>query len=162
MRIGITGHTRGLGKRIYDHLATDHEVIGMSRSNGFDIMRPEKVIEVARTCDLFFNNAHAGMQQAVLLGILHKDLRIVTSGSNAADYPLADSYCFHKAQIEKVFRLCKEQTSHPQLLLKMGYLEDFPEQRPIPYSDVLKAIDFWLDCPRVHVIQFDKGEPINN
>lgn len=158
MKIAITGHTRGLGKAIYDHLAADHEVIGMSRSNGFDIMRPEQVIEAAKTCDLFFNNAHCRQQQAKLLNALHKELPIITSGSNAADYPLSNSYCFHKAQIEKVFRLCKDQTSHPQLLLRMGYLENFPEQRFIPYSDVLKAIDFWLDCPRVQVIQFDKGE----
>lgn len=162
MKIAITGHTRGLGKAIWDHLS-DHELVGMSRSNGFDLNNDlDKIIETAKTCDLFINNAHAGTCQATLLGKLYKDLPIITSGSNAADYPLSSVYCFHKKQIEKMFMHCKDNTLHPLLLLKMGYLENFPEQRPIPFDTVLKAIDFWMAVPRVHVIQFDKGEPINS
>lgn len=75
-----------------------------------------------------------------------------------ADYPLGSVYGLHKSQIEKTFRTVIKHSSNPMLLLKMGYLENFPEQNFTPFSDVLGAIDFWLKHPRVHVIQFDDGE----
>ena len=37
MKIAITGHTKGIGKALYDNLSQQHEVEGYSRSNGFDI-----------------------------------------------------------------------------------------------------------------------------
>jgi hypothetical protein len=161
MRIGITGHTRGLGKAIHDHFAADHEVIGMSRQTGFDLSTGlEKVIATVQTCDLFFNNAHVNVQQGLLLSALHDKLPIITSGSMGADWPKSSRYGFHKYHVEQVFRMCAARSKQPMLLLKMGYLENFPRQRFIPFSDVLKAIDFWLDCPRVHVIQFDNGEHV--
>lgn len=156
MKIAITGHTSGLGEAIYDHFAPFHEVIGLSRSTGFDLSGDvQKAVDVIKTCDIFFNNAHLGTLQAKLLLQLFKHLPIVTSGSMAADYPTRNQYCANKMVIEKTFKGCRVNTPHPMLLLKMGYLENHPDKNPIPYTQVLDAIDFWLHAPRVSVIQFD-------
>ena len=58
MKIAITGHTQGIGKRAYDRLCPD--IIGFSRSNGYDITNSgdqKRIIEESKDCDIFINNA---------------------------------------------------------------------------------------------------------
>ncbi len=60
MKVAITGHTSGIGKAIYDALSTEYEVIGLSRSNGFDItsdLDRLKIIDRIYDCGIFINNA---------------------------------------------------------------------------------------------------------
>jgi nucleoside-diphosphate-sugar epimerase len=61
VRIAITGHTRGLGKCLYDKLAEQgHDVNGFSRSNGYDISDPEarqQIVNESQDADIFINNA---------------------------------------------------------------------------------------------------------
>jgi short-subunit dehydrogenase len=72
MKIAITGHTSGIGKGMYDHfLNQNHEVFGLSRSNGFDISKNTKeIVEISEECDLFINNAYSGDSQLKLLMLL--------------------------------------------------------------------------------------------
>lgn len=57
MKIAITGHTHGIGKAIFEALS-DHDVIGLSRSNGFDITSDvDKIVDCIYDCDIFINNA---------------------------------------------------------------------------------------------------------
>ena len=58
MKISITGHTKGIGKAIYDVLSEEHDVIGFSRSNGFNISDPRKIFVASIGCDVFINNAY--------------------------------------------------------------------------------------------------------
>ena len=37
MKISITGHSKGIGKACFDLLSKEHNVVGFSRSNGFNI-----------------------------------------------------------------------------------------------------------------------------
>jgi short-subunit dehydrogenase len=48
MKIAITGHTKGIGKAIAGLYYTD-EVVGFSRSNGYDISKPEDVKSIIKT-----------------------------------------------------------------------------------------------------------------
>lgn len=60
MKIAITGNTSGIGKSLFDLLSRDHQVIGLSRSNGFDItsdLDRLKIIDAIYDCDIFINNA---------------------------------------------------------------------------------------------------------
>ena len=50
MKIGITGHSKGLGEAIYNKLDKIYEVIGFSRTNGYDIQSPNKIIEKLENC----------------------------------------------------------------------------------------------------------------
>jgi len=157
MKIAITGHTSGLGKAIYTHFdKTNHEVIGLSRSNGFCIPEKlEQIIDIAKTCDLFFNNAHVGTSQCDFIKKLFKDTMIVTSGSMGADYwQSGNPYYLEKLQIEKTHKDYRSQTSMAMLLLKMGYLENYIDRKPIPYKQVISSIEHWLNNPRISMIEF--------
>ena len=70
MKIGITGHSEGIGKSLYDKLIKDFNVIGLSRSNGFDIKNTNKIIEQLEDCDVFINNAFEKNYQTILFELL--------------------------------------------------------------------------------------------
>lgn len=89
--IAITGHTSGIGKAIYERLLLDgHEVVGFSRSCGFDIEQPDEIIDAMCTFDAFVNNAHSSYAQVNLLQRLYPlwrdlDKTIICIGSNASE-----------------------------------------------------------------------------
>ena len=69
MKVAITGHSRGIGRAIADLYYSD-EVIGFSRSNGYDISSAEtinKIINQSVDCDVFVNNAYHDFAQCDLL-----------------------------------------------------------------------------------------------
>ncbi|MGE0631901.1 MAG: hypothetical protein AB7O96_05810 [Pseudobdellovibrionaceae bacterium] len=61
MKIAITGHSSGLGKAFKEAgEKAGHECLGFSRTNGYDISKPEnrkRIIEESFDADLFINNA---------------------------------------------------------------------------------------------------------
>ena len=68
-KIAITGHTKGIGKAIADlYKKKKYKVIGLSRSNGFDVTGDhDKIMEKLKDCRLVVLNAHAGNSQLALL-----------------------------------------------------------------------------------------------
>jgi len=66
MKIGITGHSKGLGEAIYNKLNKMNEVIGFSRTNGYDIQSPNNIIEKLENCDIFINNVYYETHQSNL------------------------------------------------------------------------------------------------
>lgn len=46
MRILVTGHTYGLGKALWNDLSQDHELVGISRSTGYDLNDHNTVLKV--------------------------------------------------------------------------------------------------------------------
>lgn len=162
MRIAITGHTRGLGLQIYNHLASKgHDVIGLSSSNGYHLPNQiDQVVEIAQGCDYFFNNAHQNITQSILIERLYDKCSIITSGSMAADYN-GTPYRAEKKVIENAHRRFKKLTNRPMLLLKMGYLEYRHEDKnPVPFTQILNGIDFWFKNQRVSIIEFENDPKI--
>ena len=87
MKVAITGHTSGLGKELHELYP---DALVFSRSNGYNIKRPEDIVVEAHECDVFINNAHCGFSQVQLLYILHNmwkhhDKTIVCISSNSSD-----------------------------------------------------------------------------
>ena len=155
MKIAITGHTGGLGLAFFNYFSKSHEVIGLSRSNGYTLPSDlDKVISVVKTCDLFFNNAHVGTSQASLIQQLHSDVSIITSGSMAANYT-GKQYFDDKRYIENIFKSYKSQ--HPRLLLKMGYLENYKDRNSIKYNEIINAVECWIKSPRITLIEFENA-----
>ena len=70
MRIAITGHTKGIGKACAD-IFSEHEVLGFSRSNGFDINEPEEIFKSAEDCNVFINNAYSHRHQIDLFNLFY-------------------------------------------------------------------------------------------
>lgn len=165
MNITITGHTSGLGLAIYNAmLARGHNVRGFSRSCGWDIStQAEEIGDIVSESDLFFNNAHYRVAQSTLLQLTYSNVSVITSGSMAAagvgEYH-PNPYFREKAHIERTHVRLKHISPYPMLLLRMGYLENYPENYPIKYSTIINAIDFWLDNPRVSMIEFENDPKI--
>jgi NAD(P)-dependent dehydrogenase (short-subunit alcohol dehydrogenase family) len=69
MKIGITGHTKGLGHAFFNLFKSQgHEVVGFSRSNGYDIVEKiDNIIDSVNDFDMFINNAYAPIAQTELL-----------------------------------------------------------------------------------------------
>jgi NAD(P)-dependent dehydrogenase (short-subunit alcohol dehydrogenase family) len=95
-KIAVIGHTKGIGKAICDlYKKKKYEVLGMSRSNGFDIIHDqEKIIENIEGCGLVVLNAHADRGQLNLLkriyGLYAFDkmkVAVITSTSGLDDEP---------------------------------------------------------------------------
>jgi NADP-dependent 3-hydroxy acid dehydrogenase YdfG len=92
-KIGITGHSSGIGQAIYDYFSPFNEVLGFSRSNGYDLTDPVKykeVVSILENCDIVINNAYNTncrfLQTDILNHFIDKNLYdsskcIVTIGS---------------------------------------------------------------------------------
>jgi nucleoside-diphosphate-sugar epimerase len=159
VRIAITGHTHGLGLALFNHFSGSHEVIGMSRSTGHDLSTHEgqdKIAAEAAACDVFFNNAYAECAQATLLARLYTKTQVVTSGSMAGVVKAqTNNYQVHKHRLEFVHEQIRSMEHRkPVLLLRMGFLENFPQANPITYDEVISAVEFWLSNPRVTLMEF--------
>lgn len=70
MKIAITGHTKGIGKALYDLLIyKGNTCYGFSRKNSYDISDAEDrdaIIFKAKDCDVFINNAWLDFYQVDL------------------------------------------------------------------------------------------------
>ena len=68
-KIAIIGNTKGIGKAIADLFKNKkYEVIGLSRTNGYDMVGDqEKIMEQISNCDFVVINAHSGRAQLNLL-----------------------------------------------------------------------------------------------
>ena len=87
MIIGITGHTSGIGKTIFEMYPNS---IGFSRSNGFDLKyNIDSIVEACKDCDVVIYNAHDGFEQVNFLYELTKSLsnliKIINISSNSSD-----------------------------------------------------------------------------
>lgn len=73
MKIGITGHSDFLGKGLFDFLSKNHEVIGFSRSNGYDLKNYKKILDDVKDMDVFINNTyHPEYQQKIFEELFEK------------------------------------------------------------------------------------------
>lgn len=91
MKYALTGHTSGIGKRLYERLSPN--VIGFSKSTGYDITQYSdraRIIQESADCDVFINNATDQFGQTLLLIELFKmwkdlDKTIINVGSKIAE-----------------------------------------------------------------------------
>lgn len=93
MKIALTGHTKGIGE-VTKHLleAAGHEVVGFSRTTGYNVMRPKNIVKDALDCDIFINNAWMPDAQPRLLYLMYEEWanqskQIINLSSTAGDYP---------------------------------------------------------------------------
>ena len=91
MKYAITGHSKNIGKFLYDKLFPN--AVGFSRSNGYDITKKDnrsRIIQESADCDVFINNAPAGFSQSELCLELWKEWKdtekiIINVGSRIAE-----------------------------------------------------------------------------
>jgi hypothetical protein len=127
MKYSITGHTAGIGRKLYERLFPN--AIGFSLSTGYDITNPvdrHRIIEESKDCDVFINNATAEFAQTLLFLELFtewkdQDKTIINVGSRIAEIKVLprDKQELLKYQAEKL--ILKEMSSRVVGLCKVKY-----------------------------------------
>lgn len=111
-KVALTGHTRGIGQAIAHALVKRNcEVIGMSRSNGFDLAEKETIeaiLKKSESATVFINNAYYGWAQIDLLYALFEKWREqnrmiinISSNSGDGDKTYAHKYASIKSALDK-------------------------------------------------------------
>jgi len=169
MKMVITGHTYGIGKALYDSFkSAEWEVVGLSRSNGYDIDKDfDKVVEAATGADLFINNAYRDKQQTRLVHALkNKVAKMVVMGSVSRHYPelIHTDYVHDKQELAEACRLISIDPNGIDVLhLDLSFIEQpIPNDDPtafssdyvIKFDEILSAIDFWTTNPKIRQIEF--------
>jgi NAD(P)-dependent dehydrogenase (short-subunit alcohol dehydrogenase family) len=168
LTVAITGHTQGIGRALANTLeARGDRIIGLSRSNGYDIRAPHRIIQESRDADVFVCNAHAGFAQAELVFAMariwapHPRRLIVAMGSLSADgiNPSQGNYAVHKKALDAA---CEQlQADHSVrcriTLLRFGYT-DTPRiaakpVRKMPVAEVVGHVLYAIDQPRGHYLK---------
>jgi hypothetical protein len=170
-KIIITGHTYGIGKAIYDKFTevSCHEIIGMSRSNGYDIDKDfDKIVAEAEGCELFINNAYRDQQQTKLVNALKDKVdMMVVMGSVSRFYPelIPTDYVHDKQALAEACRLVSlNPNGIPLLHLDLGFIEGttvegddpsaFVSDYTTPKDDIVDTIIFWAQKPSIRQIEF--------
>lgn len=171
MKVGITGHTEGIGKAIAEACeAADYEVVGFSRATGYHLFKDmELVVEAAEDCDVFVNNRYHYFDtgQVELLYKMYEkwlgvDKRIINIGSRAGTYTcrgVIDRYAVHKHALDAACdQLNGMRDMRPRVTnLKPGYVDtasvkhriDQPKLEP----EVIAEAVMWVlnQPPMVHI-----------
>lgn len=148
MKIAITGGTAGIGRALAT-IYTDHghEVIVLSRRNGYNIRSIPKVAGMIEPCDIFINNAQIGFAQTELLWEVWsrwqgQNKTIVNISTQMTDQLVApkiewDQYLVQKKALELAHTQCEYRSALPKMILiKPGSIATQPDQAPPLYKDV--------------------------
>lgn len=163
-KIVITGHTSGIGKAIYDKFneISCREIVGLSRSNGYDIDNDfDKVIEAATGAEIFINNAYRDKQQLKLFHALKNKIdMMVVMGSVSRHYPelIPTDYVHDKQELAEACRLESiKPDGIPVLHLDLSFIEGTEINNSDPtvffsdfttsYNDIVDTIIFWASKP---------------
>lgn len=155
-RIAIIGHTKGIGKAIAElYKSKKYEVVGLSRSNGFDIeTKQEAIMTRLADCELIVINAFGGRGQLELLKRIYslynnhyKKVVVITSTSGTEqgqDDTVTDK------NYKEYCRLKKEL---------IGYVSDLQEElfnKPLSVYDVCPDVvdtdmikGLWIGLPKL-------------
>ena len=151
-KIAIVGHTRGIGKAIADlYKKKGFEVLGLSKSNGFDIdTDQEKILESIEGYPLVVLNAYSGRSQLDLLKRIYgkhafDKMKVVvitsTSGTDSGED-------YNEFELWNRFEYVQYCENKKELI---GYISDLQEDlfnKPLSIYDV---------CPDVVDTDMTKG-----
>ena len=148
MKVAITGHSAGIGQALAKLFETNgHEVVGLSRRNGYNIRSLPKVASLIETCDMLINNAQVGFAQTELLFEVWRRWEgqtktIVNISTQMTDMTVPlnrewDEYIIQKKALELAEELLTERNKWPkQIMIKPGNIATQPGQEPPLYKDV--------------------------
>lgn len=169
MKVVITGHTWGIGKALYDSFkSAEWEVVGLSRSNGYDIDADfDRVVEAATGADLFINNAYRDRQQTRLVHALKNKVgKMIVMGSVSRHYPelIHTDYVHDKQELAEACRLISIDPNGIDILhLDLSFIEQptpnddpaaFSSDYVIKFDEILNAVDFWMTNPKIRQMEF--------
>jgi hypothetical protein len=153
MNIIITGHTKGIGKALADVFASaNHTVIGVSRSNGYDISKLDSrtdIIKLAENAEVFINNAYDPVGQTALLNDIilawHGAPKHIINISSKLVFFEGDETMFGEYIPQKRLqnKICmdRQTTAYPHILNVLSGLVDTDMSTPVFDSPSMAPID---------------------
>jgi NAD(P)-dependent dehydrogenase (short-subunit alcohol dehydrogenase family) len=157
-KIVVTGHTKGIGKAIFDYFKLKgYDVVGFSSSTGCNISNPahrQHIINELENADIFVNNAYVNFdnsQLELLTMAFNKwrpnpDKLIINISSRAAG-AMDNEYSASKEQLDQ-FCKSKLYNNPPIINIKPGLVEtDRVKQILGPRmttAQVIEILDFAL------------------
>jgi nucleoside-diphosphate-sugar epimerase len=153
MKIAITGHSAGIGQALAtQYKERGHEIVGLSKRDGFNIRVTPKIANLIEPCDVFINNAQEGYAQTELLFEMAKrwegtKKHIVVISTMMTQDPTSvlpgldmDAYRIQKLALEEAVK----QIRHRKLGIKItivrpGNIATSPDKTVPPAADV----DHW-------------------
>jgi hypothetical protein len=174
-KIVITGHTRGIGKAIYEYFSKDptNTILGFSKSTGFDIQKSADrghIVKMSWDADIFVNNAFPYLtpddSQLILLRDIfnlwrEQNKTIINISSISPAAPVQTTYSLLKQGLDD---FCFSKTYQlPHIInLKPNYvmvetLKDVIGKQPHMTTDhLVEVLDFCLNGPvKVKTITFE-------
>ena len=152
MKIAITGHSAGIGQALASiYQEHGHDVVGLSRRNGYNIRSIPKVLTQIEPCDVFINNAQVGFAQTELLfavynaWISHPQKLIVVISTMMTQDPVTtipglEEYRVQKTALEHACQQLRFKRKGPRIMIvRPGAIATQPGQTVPPYADV----DLW-------------------
>ena len=148
MKIVITGGTAGIGLALAKQFETNgHEVVALSRRNGYNIRSLPKVADMIEPCDMFINNAQVGFAQTELLFEVwrrwegqHKTIVNISTKMTDMQIPPKrewDEYLIQKKALELAEGLLTKRNVWPrQIMIRPGSIATQPGQEPPLYQNV--------------------------
>ncbi len=170
MKVAVTGHTRGIGKAIFDYFQkNNNQVQGFSRSNGYDIKLTtvrQQIVNLVNDVDIFVNNAYNSYDDSQLLlleAVVNEwkgSDKLIINVSSRYTTDSNNSYCQTKKKLDNY---CEQQIYNlPYILnIKPGLTDTtrvLSELKPkMSVDSIVQIIDFALankNVFRVHNISF--------
>lgn len=167
MKIVITGHTNGLGEKIFSHYHSQasYQVSGFSSKNGYKISSQsdiDKIILESLKADVFINNAHIENWQSTILSKLffhwsnqNKLIINISAGPCAAALwkLVDDQYIAQKASLNALSTFFQQQKKTCRIAtLHLDTLDikntQHLEIEKLSCDNVIKAIDFIIKMPK--------------
>lgn len=158
MKIALSGHTTGIGKYIFDNIISN----GFSRTNGFDITKPDTFIESIKNFDVFINNTfHPTYQKEIfekLFNIWKYEEKTIINILNLSTLLNDDLNTQHEYfKSKKLFKesiqttLLKNKNKKVRVVnLFVGTMENHNKylgKGKVQYKDITDIINFVLKTP---------------
>ena len=145
MKFGITGHTSGIGKSLFNYF----DATGFSRSNGYNVNFPENIINNLENCNIFINNAHGGFGQSKMMKAIfdkwkdEKDKHIINIGVtkvNVKTWELVhETYSVEKLAAHAMCDQCQSLKRECRITnLCLGVVENY--KGLITYEQIIETI----------------------
>lgn len=161
MKIGIVGHTTGIGKHLFDIFDCD----GFSRRNGYNIEHDIiKTYIKLRKYDVVILNAYANGVQLKLLDLIKDDIENIIVIGSIARLPFISCYLDKNYVNNKriLKNMCDEiSISGVNILhITLSFMEGGEEEGTIQsdftlsYEEISNVVRFWLDNKNINEIGF--------
>jgi NADP-dependent 3-hydroxy acid dehydrogenase YdfG len=135
MKYIITGHSKGIGKSIFEFLQEKNlDITGISRKNGWDINDYHRCAREIEKYDCFINNAYSfsnGYSQTELLRTVwekwqgKEEKLIINIGSYGTEFIQARNhpYTIHKHALDQTIKQLRFTNPYPKIInIKPGYV----------------------------------------